>query len=225
MIATWPCPGPEGQLHDELAVTFDKGRTQRLLVLPALFDEGNKLRRHTVEIMRRLDGAGIDTFLPDLPGCNESLQPLKRQTLASWRAAAQAAAAYFSATHVLTMRVSAILSPPELTGWRYAPRSGESALRLLLRARLAAAREMGRDETMEDMGEAGRNAGIALAGYPIGPQMFADLEHSRLHDSGRLVDIEQEAIGGSGLWLRGEPGEAPDQADALAAIVAMGIAA
>ena len=49
---------------------------------PALFDEANKLRRrHTVEVIRRLDAAGIDCLLPDLPGCGESLSPLAEQTL------------------------------------------------------------------------------------------------------------------------------------------------
>ena len=45
-----------------------------------MFDEANKLRHFTIELMRRLDTAGIDTFLPDLPGCNESLAPLEAQT-------------------------------------------------------------------------------------------------------------------------------------------------
>ena len=61
-------------------------------MLPAWFDEGNKLRHFTVEVMRRLDGAGIDSFLPDLPGCNESLAPLEQQTLESWRTEAAEAA-------------------------------------------------------------------------------------------------------------------------------------
>ena len=76
MIAAWPTPAGE-----EYAAAFDKGRAHRLLVLPAWFDEGNKLRHFTVETMRRLDGAGIDSFLPDLPGCNESLAPLETQAL------------------------------------------------------------------------------------------------------------------------------------------------
>ncbi|MDD3800022.1 MAG: hypothetical protein PHE36_12685 [Novosphingobium sp.] len=224
-VTAWPCPQAQGGTRDEYALAFDKGRPHRLLILPALFEEANKLRRHTVEVMRRLDGAEIDTFLPDLPGCNESLQPLENQTLASWRDAAQAAAAHFGATHLLTVRTSAILAPPELSGWRYAPKPGANALRALMRARLVAMREAGREEGIEEMLEAGRSEGLDLAGYRIGPRMFADLEQSRLHDSGRLADIDQETIGGSGLWLRAEPGEAPAQVDALAAIVSMGIGA
>ena len=103
MIAAWPSPS-----GDEYAIAFDRGRAERLLVLPALFDEANKTRHLLIETMRRLDGAGVDGFLPDLPGCNESAAPLATQTLHSWRDAAQAAAAHFAATHVLTVRAGAL---------------------------------------------------------------------------------------------------------------------
>ena len=75
----WPCPTAAGGETAEYALSFDSARQQRLLVIPALFDEGTKLRRLTVEVQRRLDGAGIDSFLPDLPGTNESRAPLKAQ--------------------------------------------------------------------------------------------------------------------------------------------------
>jgi hypothetical protein len=86
VISTWNIMGPEGTTTEELLVAFDRGRTRRLLVCPAWFDEANKLRRFTVEVMRRLDNAGIDSFLPDLPGCNDSLAPAALQTLPGWRA-------------------------------------------------------------------------------------------------------------------------------------------
>ena len=50
------------------------------------------MRRLTVEVMRRLDGAGIDCFLPDLPGCNESLEPLEGQEPEDWSDAVISAA-------------------------------------------------------------------------------------------------------------------------------------
>lgn len=212
-------------MQDEYALTFDRGRAARLLVLPALFDEANKTRRQIAQTMRRLDNSGIDCFLADLPGCNESLQPLEIQNLDSWRIAAAAAAKHFGATHVLTVRASAILAPPRLPGWRYAPTGGANALRALLRARLVAAREAGRDDTMDGLTANGRSDGLELAGYQLGPQMFTQLEAARLPDSGILTDIDQSAIGGGGLWLRAEPDEAPDQADALAAFIAIGLAA
>lgn len=225
MIASWPCPLPTGGHSDEFALCIDRTRDKRLLVLPALFDEANKTRRQMAEVMRRLDGAGIDCFLPDLPGWNESTRPLHEQTLAGWREAAEAAARHFSASHVLTVRASAVIAPPRLKGWRYAPTGGANALRALLRSRQVAAREAGREERMDDLLEQGRREGIELAGYSFGPTLFADLEASRLPDTGVLGDIEQGSVGGSGPWLRAEPGFAPEQADALAVIIAMGMAA
>jgi hypothetical protein len=219
MIASWPCP-PGG---DELALAFDKGRKRRLLVLPALFDEANKTRHLAVETMRRLDGSGIDCFLPDLPGCNESLAPLEAQTLAGWREAAQAAAAHFAATHLLTIRAGAVLAPA-LPGWRYAPIGGSSALKALLRARVISAREAGRDESTESLLEQGMREGLDLAGYPLGAALVAALDQTQLPDSGTLRDIDHQTVGGAAPWLRAEPDFDPAQADALAAIVAVGLA-
>ncbi|MFA7597203.1 MAG: hypothetical protein WCY92_12700 [Novosphingobium sp.] len=225
MIASWPCPTPGGETQAELAIRFDRKRPKRLLVLPALFDEGNKLRKQTVEVMRRLAHSGIDCFLPDLPGFNESLQPLEAQSLETLRQAATEAARHFSATHVLTIRAGAILAPQDLPGWRYAGTGGANVLRAMMRARIVASREAGRDEQTSSLAELGRRDGLDLAGYRIGPQLFAQLETSHLPDTGRLSDVDQETVGGSGLWLRAEPSESAGQADALAAIIAMGLLA
>ena len=220
-LVDWPCPAPGGGTREELALAFVKKRERRLLVLPAWFDEANKLRRQTVEVMRRLDLSGIDSVLPDLPGCNESTAKLADQTLASWRAAAAAAAAHFCATHVLTVRAGAMLAPEELPGWRLAPIGGRQVLRAMLRARTIASPEAGRSERIEDLQALGRSEGVTLAGWQIGPQMFQDLEAAEPADG--LIEIDQAALGGPGLWLRAEPGEDPEQADALAALLAIGI--
>lgn len=217
-VAAWP--SADG---DEYALAFDKGRKRRLLVLPALFDEANKTRQLTVQTMRRLDGAGIDSILPDLPGCNESPAPLEGQTLAKWRAAALAAAKHFKATHLLTLRAAAILAPPALAGWRYAPTGGATALRALLRARVVSAREAGDNVTTEGLLETGRKDGLDLAGYRLGAALLRDLEGAMLPDSGKLADIAAGTIGGGAPWLRAEPDFDPAQADALAAIVAVGL--
>ncbi len=225
MIASWPCPTLGGETQAELAICFDRKRPKRLLVLPALFDEGNKLRKQTIDVMQRLAQSGIDCFLPDLPGFNESLQPLEEQDLGSLCQAAAAAARHFSATHVLTIRAGAILAPQDLPGWRYAGTGGANVLRAMMRARIVASREAGRDEQTSFLAESGRRDGLDLAGYRIGPQLFAQLETSHLPDTGKLSDIDQATVGGSGLWLRAEPSESTDQADALAAIIAMGLLA
>jgi hypothetical protein len=215
VIASWP--GPEG---NEYALAFDRSRAARLLVLPTLFDEANKTRHLLAEVMRRLDGAGIDSFLPDLPGCNESPAPLENQTVAGWRAAAVAVGEHFGATHVLTVRAGALVAP-ELPGWRYAAQTGSSVLRGLLRARVIASREAGTDETSEGLLEQGRERGLELAGYKLGAALIRELEAAE--PAGKFSDIAQGDVGGSGLWLRAEPGFDAKQADALAAILAMGL--
>lgn len=220
MIGTWTAPLIDGATREELLVSFDRGRTARLLVLPAWFDEANKLRRFTVEVMRRLDGAGIDSFLPDFPGCNESLAPLQDQTIAHWRAAAQAAAGAFSATHVLSIRAGALLAPQGLPGWRYAPQSGPKQLRGMIRARTIAGREEGLEESSDTLMEAGRREGLVLAGWPIGAAFFAEFAEAEPTASDFQQDIAPAALGGAGLWLRAEPDHDAGQADALAAIIA-----
>lgn len=222
-FVTWPCPLPGGGTADEDALVFDQAREIRLLVLPALFDEANKLRRQTVEVMHRLDLSGIDSFLPDFPGCNDSLQPLDKQTLADWQFAAEAAQMHFRATHCLTIRSGALLAPPDLPGWRYAPAGGSAVIRSMMRARTIAAKEAGHEETMAEIEATGRASGVSLAGWHIGAELFSALADSKTPDADGLVDISQGQVGGGALWLRAEPDEDPEQADALAAMVAIGL--
>ena len=220
MIGTWTAPLEGGETAEELLVSFDRTRMARVLVLPAWVEEANKLRRFTVEVMRRLDESGIDSFLPDLPGSNESLAPLEQQTLAGWRAAARVAAEMFGATHVLAIRAGALIVPQALQGWRYAPLGGPKQLRSMIRARTIAAREEGRDEGSEALMARGRSEGLVLAGWPLGPRLFAELAETEVEPSPIQQDIAQSEAGGPALWLRAEPDHEPAQAAALARIVA-----
>ena len=219
MFASWTSPDN----NSEFAVSFDRERDFRVLVVPALFDESNKLRRLTVEVMRRLDGAGIDSILPDLPGCHESLAPLSEQTLESWREATRVATEQFEATHLFCLRGGAILAPNDMPGWRYAPITGAKVLRALLRARIIAARESGADEKTDELLDLGRKAGLRLAGYDLGPEMISQLEAHKDSTAIRQMEVLQSDIGGAGLWLKAEPSEDAKQADALAAVIATGL--
>ncbi len=224
MIGSWTAPLAGGSSITEQLVAFDHQRSVRVLVLPAWFDEANKLRRFTLAVMRRLDAAGIDALLPDLPGCNESLAPLPQQTLESWRAAAEAAAQALAATHVLTIRAGALLAPPRLPGWRYAPQSGPKILRGMIRARTIAAREAGREEQADGLLPMGRSEGLVLGGWTIGPELVRALETEEPVPSPVQAGIAQDRLGGPGLWLRAEPGEDAAQAGALAAMIAADVA-
>lgn len=220
LVTSWTCALPDGRTSEELAVQIDESRGARVLVLPALFDEANKLRRQTVEVMRRLDLAGIDTFLPDLPGMNESLVALDSLSLLDWTAAAVAAGRHCNATHVLTWRGGAILAPANLPGWQYAPVDGAKQLRAMLRARTISAREAGRAEKLADLQELGRTNGVELAGWQLSASMFSTLESAEPVSAPRQVEIAQSDLSGTGLWLRAEPDENPEQADRLADIIA-----
>ncbi|WP_237438308.1 hypothetical protein [Alteraurantiacibacter buctensis] len=211
----WTAPGGSTEL---VVAHGPADAAQRLLVLPAWFDEANKTRHFTQAVMRHLADAGVASVLPDLPGCNESLAPFESQSMATWRAAAQSSAEQLGATHVLAMR-AAVAIAPSLPGWAYAPVAGKSVLRGLLRARVLSAREAGRQETSEALLASGLANGLDLAGYRLGAQMVADLADGELAPSTFTI-IAQNEIGGAGLWLRAEPDHDAAQAETLAALVA-----
>lgn len=200
-------------------MSFDTQRARRLLIIPALFDEANKLRRLTISVMRLLDEAGIDSALPDLPGCNESRAPLHAQTLPGWRAGIAEASRQFGATHILAIRAGALLAPANLPGWRYSPLTGAKLLNGLLRAQVFAARESGRRETREQLLDHARRDGVTLGGWELGAQLVCELEDALPRPAPLQSEIGQERIGEAGLWLRAEPGESSAQASALAGLI------
>ncbi|EZP83281.1 hypothetical protein BV97_01391 [Novosphingobium resinovorum] len=220
--ARWPCPLPGGGTSEEFALSRDAGRERRLLIVPALFDEANKLRRFTVDVMRRLDATGIDSVLLDLPGCNESLQPLHVQEPADWLDAATAAAHHFGATHALGIRGGCLFTPRHLPALHYAPAKASAILRQMMRARILSSREAGREENRETLSEAALEHGITLAGYELGADFYRHFESMVANETATAI-AQEDVGGGGGLWLRAEPDESPDQADALSAILARAI--
>ncbi|MEE8231025.1 MAG: hypothetical protein V3R15_06005, partial [Qipengyuania citrea] len=202
-----------------MALCFEQRRSRRLLVIPPLFDEANKFRHQLSEIMRRLDEGGVDCFLPDLPGCNESMAPLQAQTLAGWRQAVGAAAAHFGAAHVLAVRSGCWLVPDDMPAALYAPAKPAQVLRNMLRARVLAAKETGHPETAEALLDDARSNGIVLAGWQLGAELVGELETAVYDPSPRHRVVEQAELGGRPLWLRAENDFDAAQAETLAAIV------
>ena len=223
MMASWPCPTPDGGTASEHAFSCEGSGPVLLLIVPALFDEGNRLRRFTAQTMHALALRGIGSVLIDLPGTNESLQPLGRMTLSGWQEAVACAARHFSPSHVAALRGGAMLTGaagiPTLS---YAPTGGATILRQMIRMRVLSAREAGREEKAEDLLAEGREAGIVLGGYALNAAMVAELEHA---GPAPAATISHGDIGGGALWLRAEPGEDAGQADALAARLADGCSA
>lgn len=224
MIPTsYPCPLPDGSRVDEYAVLSGPSTGPRLLIIPALFDEGHRMRRLCIDVMRRLAAADIGAVLPDLPGTNESQVELAALTLADWAAATRSAANHFKATHLLAVRGGGLIGPPGLPGWRYGAVSGASQLRTMLRARVIAGREAGRHESSEDLLQEAQERGLELAGYRLGAGMIQQLQAAVPEPA--LPEIDQNLLAGRPLWLRSEPDADPAQADALAAYVLMAVRA
>lgn len=223
MYATWPCPTADGGRAEEMVLGFGRDRERRLLIIPPLFDEANKFRHQIFEIMRRFDLRGIDCFCPDLPGCNESLAPHGAQTLESWRDAVAAAAKHFGATHLLAIRSGCWLAPEAVPGWLYAPAKPGLVLRNMLRGRVLASREAGRDESVESLMDTARQEGIAVSGWQLGAALVRELEAAEFSPGEAHTIVEQADVGGKALWLRAENDDDPEQADAIAALVAIGI--
>jgi hypothetical protein len=133
------------------------------------------------------------------------------------------AARHFAATHVLGIRGGCLFTPQSLPCWHYAPAKGAGMLRQMVRARILASREAGREETREELMEIAASRGIELAGHRLGAEFVTEFETLIPAGNERAIEIGQDLIGGAGLWLRAEPGESDDQADALAAVVVMGL--
>ena len=221
MMAPWPCPIASGGHGEEHAFALDRGRAVRVLVIPALFDEANRLRRFAVETLRALDGRGIDSVLIDLPGCNESPRPLSALALTDWQAAVAAASAHFRATHLLALRGGALAVPPAntLPLMMLAPVNGAAVVRQMLRARVLSSREAGREERSEALLAQARATGITLSGHDLSARMVTGLEAAEAPAGTRAPSQ------GPGPWLRAEPGEDRVQSEGLAACVATWVAA
>ena len=99
-------------------------------------------------------------------------------------------------------------------------------LRQLLRARILAAREAGVTETQEGLIASWRCARASSSpATGSGAEFIREFQALTPPASPLASEIDQDMLGGGGLWLRAEPDEDRAQADALAAIVAIGIKA
>lgn len=215
MIASYRFAG-----QDEYCLRIDRGRDTRILVIQPLFEEANRTRHMLAEMMRALDGHGIDSLMPDLPGRNESAFPQHQADLDLWRnALAECAEQLGPVTHIAALRGGALLidCAPQLPVWRLAPAKGEQLLRTMIRARLTADREAGKHVTEEMLIEAAQTGPVELAGNLFGTAMIDGLKNARPED---VLDIRRNSrtvrnssepdfvtgmIDGKALWLRAEP--------------------
>ncbi len=211
----------------ELLLRHGRGSLITLLVLPALFDEANRMRRFTVSLMRALAERGIGTILPDLPGTGESIVPLEEVRLADWHDAVDALAAMIDKPYLtVAIRGGAILDRQSDRGWRLAPESGERIVRDLVRSTA-----LSQTVTPGVIDRRARVATTRLAGNRIAPALYEalvlattaapDRRTARLDTDAGPRDV---TLPGHPLWRASEPGDDPALVDTAAADIATWVA-
>ncbi|WP_439567821.1 hypothetical protein [Sphingopyxis sp.] len=216
-------PGPEHVLR----ITPTRAPRATILLVPPLFEEANRTRRTLVLAMRTLAADGFATLLPDLPGQNDSLVPLERVDLARWQdALADTTATIDGPLIIASLRGGALLDhhANAAAWWRLAPVSGASLLRTLMRARVAADRESGVTSSLDSLQAEAATTPLLLAGNRLSPTMMAQLGSAEARPVAPLRTVTlgngADAIAGTPLWLRAEPGEDAAMAAAIAADIA-----
>lgn len=206
--------------HDEYVLSFGAELSRQILIVPPLFDEMNRCRRMLVQAMRWLAERGTGSFLVDLPGCNESLTSLEKQSLSTWREAVGAAATQFGATHIASLRGGALVDDGavNLPHWRLAPAKGSSLLKTMIRTRIAGDKEAGKATSEAALIEAAKAGPIELAGNMLSTAMVAELASTEPAEVAQLtLRILGQDVPGSTLWLRAEPQDDPAMSTAIAA--------
>lgn len=185
-----------------------EGLPVQVLILPALFDEANRMRRLTVEVMRALAAAGVGSALPDLPGTGESEADLAELGPEDWDEALSAALDLLppGPRRVAAFRAGAALVPASARAWCFAPVGGAEALR--------------------DVRRVARAGGDAEDPYPMRPDLRDWLARRAVPPHARTVRLDGDPrpadahVPGVPLWRRAEPGEDGALAAALAADLA-----
>ena len=201
----------------------------RILFVPPLFDEANRLRRTLVMTMRALAQLGYDSLLPDLPGQNDSLILTQDVTLRDWRDALRVVAAAEDAPVLIaSWRGGALIDDAAdcaVGWWRMSPVAGASLVKTMLRTRIAGEKEAGRSVTSDDLRAQIAAEGVGeLGGNMLSAAMLDMLDAATAAAVTPLRQV-QPGVGdgkvtGSALWLRAEPGEDAAMAQAMAADIA-----
>jgi hypothetical protein len=214
----------------ELCLSIEAPSARRVMLVPPLFDEMNRMRKMMVDVMRSLHALEISSFLPDLPGTNESLIALERVTLSDWKKAIEACAEQHQISHVASFRGGALIvaGMQSANHWIFSPAKGATILRTMLRTKIAADREAGLSTSLAELTARAEAGPLELAGNIIGPELFAQLNAADIADmpNQRIVRLESDSkpsdvqIAGSALWLRAEPDDDLAMSSAIAQDIA-----
>jgi hypothetical protein len=188
----------------EMLLRHGAGLPITVLILPALFEEANRMRRFTISVMRNLAQSGISSILPDLPGTGESQIGICDIVLEDWHDAVSALIPGILGS--VAIRGGALLDGPIKNRWRLSPESGERLLRDMVRATA-----FSESIAVNELDQRARIRPQRLAGNLISPGLYTAL-HDAVPDEGAHVT----AIDGPKLWRAAEPGDDPEFASAIA---------
>lgn len=192
----------------EAVLSFGEDLPVTIAVLPALFEEANRMRRFTVSVMRSLADKDVGTALHDFPGTGESETALRDVSFADWQRFATELAELYPAS--IAFRGGCLLDAPFKHRWQLAPESGERLLRDMIRATAFSAGVTAAELDAQASAEA-----IRLAGNMFNPRLYAGLQAAT-----PAPDASASAIEGPKLWRFAEPGDDPAYAAAIAGEIA-----
>lgn len=188
----------------EMLLRHGAGSPITLLVLPALFEEANRMRRFTVSVMRLLAEQQIGTILPDFPGTGESATRLSDVTLRDWHDAVSALSSGISGS--IAIRGGALLDGTLKNRWQLAPESGERLLRDMTRATA-----LSESVSASELNKRARTAPTRLAGNIISPALYTALTAAKIAEGAHITSVE-----GPKLWRAAEPSDDPEFAHLVA---------
>jgi hypothetical protein len=188
----------------EFLLRHSAGAPVTLLVIPALFEEANRMRRFTVSVMRQLAVSGIGTILPDLPGTGESSTALADVMLQDWHDTITALAPSVSGS--IAIRGGALLDAPIKNCWRLAPDAGERLLRDMARAT-----SFSTGISPTEIDAKARQQPTRIAGNFFTPTLY-----SAVHAAVPIGQAHVTAVEGAKLWRAAEPGDDPEFAKRIA---------
>lgn len=193
---------------DESILRHGAGLPITLLIIPALFEEANRMRRFTVSVMRNLASVGIGTILPDLPGTGDSLANVVDVTLSGWHDAVSLFTAKSFGS--VAIRGGALLDGAAKHRWRLAPESGEKLLRDMVRATAFSA-----GKSANELDQQVRAAPTRLVGHLMSPALY-----NALHDAVPVEGAYTTSVDGPKLWRAAEPSDDPEYARLIAQDIA-----
>jgi pimeloyl-ACP methyl ester carboxylesterase len=214
----------------EAMLRFGPGTGPVVIAVMPLFEEANRTRAFMVTMLRALADHGIAGVLPDLPGTGESLTETEDVTLSDWvnalSALVETVRSKRGEVHGIALRGGTLIDAPFDSRWHFAPVTGESLVRDLLRTRLTTGKDSA-DDAIELSGPP-----VELAGNRLSRTLLAQLKATVPGTAERLRIVRLETdtrpadrhFAGSPLWRRSEPDNDPALALLLADDIATWIA-